>query len=402
VFRTGYGVTYNPVPWARVLRGDNAYPLTIASSFINNNPFLPYASINEGLPLLSGPDTTSGRVPLPNSTVVYTPEVGNIDRGTIQSWNVAVERQLAWDTSLDVAYVGTRGDGGYAVLDLNAVQQIGAGNAGRPYFSFGRVQPLYSFGQRLKTRYQSLQVALNRPFTKGFLIKGAYTLSKAQNNASGVAGQTVGGGNDEDGRVNLMFNSNSQYDRNYAVAGYDRTHNLQIGFLYQLPWQTGGGNMNIARAIVNDWQINGVFGAFSGAPFTVRANDATLNTPGDTQTADLVGEVTKVGAVGANGAYYDVNAWAQPTGVRYGNTERNQFRGPGGTSLDLSVFRGFPMGQTRKLEFRLEASNILNTAIFANPIAADLTLTSPSFMRVTQILSGYAERQIRLGLRFSF
>ena len=400
VIRSGYGITYNPVPWARVLRGDNAYPLTVASSFINNEPFAAYGTINEGLPLLTGPDASSGRVPLPNSTVVYTPEIGNIDRGRIQSWNVAFERRLMWDMAVDVAYVGTRGDGGYAVLDINSPQVIGSGNAGRPYFSMGRVQPLFSFGQRLKTRYQSLQVALNRPFTDGFLVKGAYTLSRAQNNSSGAP--TLGGGNDEDGRVQLMWNMDSQYDRNYAVAGYDRTHNVQIGFLYQLPWQSGASRPSIARAIVNDWQINGVFGAFSGTPFTVLANPATLNTPQNAQTADLVGEVRKIGDVGANGPYYDVSAWAQPQGVRFGNTERNQFRGPGGMNLDLSVFRAFPFGQTRRLEFRLEASNVTNRANFANPLNENLVITSPSFMRVTQILSGYAERQIRLGLRFSF
>ncbi len=38
-----------------------------------------------------------------------------------------------------------------------------------------------SWGQRLDSRYNSLQVALNKPFTHGFLFKGAYTLSKAMN-----------------------------------------------------------------------------------------------------------------------------------------------------------------------------------------------------------------------------
>ena len=33
VFRTGYGLTYNAQPWARAVRGDNDYPITIASTF---------------------------------------------------------------------------------------------------------------------------------------------------------------------------------------------------------------------------------------------------------------------------------------------------------------------------------------------------------------------------------
>ena len=406
VIRSGYGVTYNPVPWARVLRGDNAYPLTIANTYTASEQFAPFGTIEQGIPLLRGPDASSGRVPLPNATVVYTPEPGNIDRGAIHSWNVAFERRLPWDISGEVAYVGTRGDGGYAVIDINAPQTIGSGNAGRPYASRGRIQPLNSFGQRLKTRYQSVQFALNRPFTNGFLIKGAYTLSKAENNASGTSatGAGPGGGNDEDGRVSLMFNTLSQYDRNFAVAGYDRTHNLQVGFLYQLPWKNDGGYSNIGRAIIADWQVNGVFGAFSGAPFTVRANAGSLNTPNNAQTGDLVGDLRKVGAVGAAGTFYDVSAFAQPTGVRFGNTERNQFRGPGGINLDLSLFRAFPLGQTRRLEFRLEAGNITNTPKFANPSE---DMTSPNFMRITSVANNngqaqYSERQVRVGLRFSF
>jgi hypothetical protein len=396
VVRAGYGVTYNPVPWARVLRGDNAYPLTIASTFTNADPFAAYGTIEQGIPILRGPDTSSGRVPLPNSAVVYTPEVGNIDRGAIHSWNVAFERRLMWDMALDVAYVGTAGNGGYAVLDLNAPQEIGSGNAGRPYSSMGRIQPLNSFGQRLKTRYKSLQVALNRPFTKGFLVKGAYTLSRAENNASGSP--ATSGAQDEDGRVQLMFNTASELDRNYAVAGFDRTHNFQLGFVYQLPWQSSaGGFKNIGRALIVDWQVNGVLAAFSGAPFTVRSNDATLNTPSNAQTADLVGEFSRSSTL-----QFDTAAFAAPQGVRFGNTERNQFRGPGGVNLDLSFFRSFPLGQTRRIEFRLEGSNILNTAIFQNPIADNLTTTSVSFLRITQIQSGYAERQIRIGLRYSF
>jgi hypothetical protein len=406
VIRSGYGITYNPVPWARVLRGDNAYPLTIANTYNASDPFAPFGTIEQGIPLLFGPDTSSGRVPLPNATVVYTPEPGNIDRGAIHSWNVAFERRLPWDMSADIAYVGTRGNGGYAVLDINSPQTIGGGNDSRPYASRGRIQPLNSFGERLKTRYHSLQVAVNRPFTHGFLLKGAYTLSQAKNNASGTSltQATPGGGNDEDGRVTLMWNMPSQYDRNYALAGYDRTHNVQVGFLYQLPWQSKGTYTSIGRALIDDWQINGVFGAFSGLPFTVRANPGPLNTPNNAQTGNLTGEARQTGQVGSAGTFYDVSAFSQPTGPVFGNTERNQFRGPGGWNLDLSLFRSFPLGQTRRLEFRVEGSNITNTPKFANPSE---DMTSPNFMRITQVANNngaaqYPERQIRLGLRFSF
>ena len=41
--------------------------------------------------------------------------------------------------------------------------------------------PINSWGERLKTRYNSMQVALNKRMSHGFLFKGAYTLAKAMN-----------------------------------------------------------------------------------------------------------------------------------------------------------------------------------------------------------------------------
>ena len=92
VFRTGYGITYNPIGWSRPIRG--FYPATIANFLVNNETFQPYGSINQGIPFFTGPDLSSGRVPLPPTVDMRTPEPGNIDRGTLQSWNLFVERRL--------------------------------------------------------------------------------------------------------------------------------------------------------------------------------------------------------------------------------------------------------------------------------------------------------------------
>ncbi|HEY8548531.1 MAG TPA: TonB-dependent receptor [Vicinamibacterales bacterium] len=387
VFRTGYGITYNPMGWSRPLRGSH-YPLTIASQFFDSNQFQPFGSLETGIPFIPPPDQSTGRVPLDLNAMMRTPEVGNIDRGTIQTWNLTVERRLPGNFSVDVAYVGAKGDGGYADLDINAPTELGGGDDSRPYAPMGRRIPILSWGQRLITRYHSLQVGFNRPFQNGLLVKGAYTLGKSMNLT------------DEDGWTGVSYNTPSQYHRNYALAGFDRKHNLQVGFVYQLPWRMGeGSGGGILKAIISDWQVNGIFGAFSGTPFTVTANGATVNTPSNMQTADQVGPVRKVGEVGASGVYFDPSAWAQPEGVRFGNTGRNAFRGPGGVNLDFSLFRSIPLGGRRALEFRAEAFNITNTPKFANPNG---DVNSGSFMQILGTLNGYSERQIRLGVRFAF
>jgi hypothetical protein len=399
VVRSGYGITYNAQPWARALRGDNDYPVTIAATYNNPEQFAWYGTLAQGIPLLRGPDVSSGSVRLDNAAIVYTPEVGNVDRGIVHTWNAAIERRLAYDITVDAAYVGAKGAGGWAGVDINAPTVLGTGDAGRPYASMGRIQPLWSWGQRLNTRYNSLQTSFSKPFTRGLLFKGAYTLSKAMNE------QTLSGV-DADGRAVLGWNTPGETWRNWGPAGFDRRHNLQLAFAYQLPWQSMGGYGNVLKALVQDWQINGMFAAFSGTPFHVTASGTSLNTPQNIQTADLVGEFKVLGNVAPNGTWFDTSAFAQPTGVRFGNVTRNQFYGPGGKNFDFSLFRSFAMGGTRRLEFRMEAGNLFNWVVLGNP---NNNFTAGTFGQITGIAgdaalanASYRERNVRVGLRFSF
>jgi hypothetical protein len=399
VLRSGYGITYNNMAWGRPMRGDLQYPITLATTFTQPLQFQWYNRLGEGIPQVLGPDQSSGSVPLPNAVGMTTPELGNVDRGMIQTWNVAFERRLPLDISVDVAYVGSKGTGGYGWIDVNLPSTYGGGASSRPYFiSHGRQLDTNVWGAILDSDYDSLQVAINRPFKQGFLLKGAYTFSRAMNET------------DADGRTGLAFGGHPlEQHRSWARAGYDRPHNLQLGFVYELPWQSrDGGYGNVAKAILGDWQLNGALGAFSGTPFHVTASGTALNTPGITQTANYSGgELKKTGKIGAAGPWFDRSQFSQPTGVTIGNVTRNQFRGPGGWTLDLSIFRSFAIAGKR-LEFRAEGGNIFNHPVFGNP---DTNLQSGTFGQILGIPGGggtinanaaYLERQFRLGLRFMF
>jgi hypothetical protein len=399
VVRTGYGVTFNNMGWGRPIRGDLQYPITLATNFTQPLQFMWFNRLGEGIPKVIGPDQSTGRVPLPNSVGMTTPELGNVDRGKIHTWNVAFERRLPLDVSVDIAYVGAKGVGGYGWLDVNLPTTLGGGANSRPYFiSHGRLNDVNVWGAILDTDYDSLQVAINRPFKQRVMLKGAYTLSRSMNET------------DNDGRTGLAMGAHPGYlDRSWALAGFDRTHNFQMGFVYQLPWQNDGGYGNVAKAILGDWQLNGVFGAFSGTPFHVTASGTALNTPGITQTANYTGgDLNILGLIGNAGKWFDTTGFSQPTGVTIGNVTRNQFRGPGGWTLDLSLFRSLPLGGQRRLEIRAEAGNILNHPVFGNP---DTNVQSGTFGQIFGIPGGggtinanasYVERQIRLGARFTF
>jgi hypothetical protein len=156
---------------------------------------------------------------------------------------------------------------------------------------------------------------------------------------------------------------------------------------------------NQLRAIVNDWQLNGAFGAISGTPFMISVSNRVLTTPQCQQTADQVADVKHVGEIGASGLYYAPLSWRQPTGVRFGTSGRSSVYGPDGANLALSLFRAFQVRRHRQLEFRAEAFNITNTPKFGNPNGDGNPTNS---MRITSTLNGYDMRQIGFGLRFQF
>ena len=376
VFRAGYGQTFDPIPWSRPLRG--FYPLTIgyANSITNNFDSFQLAS---GIPEIPLPNLSTGRVHLPPNTTMRFPSPNNVDRGRTQQYNVTVERQLPAEVAVSLAYVGMRMNGGYADIDLN-YSEPGGGNAGRQYFAQAGTAGILDWASRTKRRYNSMQVALNRPFKGGLLLKGAYTLSKAMDET------------DDDGWTGVSWNQPSQQYRNYALAGYDRTHNFQMGFLYDIP--LGKGSTNPVALVVRDWQLNGVASVYSGTPFSVGGDNTALNQRGGFQTIDLVAPVKRVGRPGPNEVYYDPASFAQP-GNKWGNTGRNQFRGPSIYNLDMGLFRGFPIGRYRA-EFRATASNVLNHSRWGNPITG---FTNPNFMKIRSVGD---PRTIQLGLRFQF
>ena len=346
-----------------------------------------YGTLDQGIPRLEGPDLSSGRVRLPNSYGMQTTVPDSTDRGRTHSWNVALERRLPLNVSVDAAYVGNKLIGGLPpgetqTININNVQHLGGGATDRPYFaSHGRQLDLEIYSPWRRTSYHAFQLGVTRPFTQGLMLKGHYTFSRSKAL-----------------RADYEVPTPEAQERNWALANGDRPHTFQMAFVYQLPWRANG-DQSVLRMLINDWQLNGIFGAFSGSPFTVTADGTTLNTPGNLQTADLVGEVKKIGEIGANGFYYDPSAWAQPEGVRFGTSRVNQFRGPGGWNFDLSVFRSVRLTGEHRIEGRIEVQNVTNKTNFGNPTG---NLQSGDFMRIFTLYNAYAERQVRLAVRYSF
>jgi hypothetical protein len=389
VVRSGFGITVDPLPLARPLRG--FYPLTVGSNFAGANSFASAGTLSTGIPQIccSNINISSGTIPLPPQALERSVGPGELKRGYIESWNLIVERKLPANFLVSAGYVGTHTVHQFADLDLNS-SLPGTGAAGQPYNQpqFGNRTASTLFWQGfLSANYNSLQVSINRQFSRGLTVKGAYTYSKAID------------WTDDDGWAGLSWNDPNVLKRNRARAGFDTPQIFQLAYVYELPfgkgktWASSGG---VASKIASDWQVSGIFSAIHGQPFSLTSS-AALNGVGQTETPNQSGASKKLGGIGSGNPFYDTSVFSDPATGNYGNVGRNTLFGPGSVNMDFSLFRTFKFTERLDLQFRADAANFFNSPHFNNPNGST---GSSDFLAITSAKND--ERQFRFGLRLAF
>lgn len=398
MIRGGYGQSADPTPF---IEFRNSFPVTNAWEMpqINNNPFIPVTTLRQGLiNTNTPPDLNAGLIPLPSNSGTSTfPRTPMRDR--IHSFNVFIERELPGHFTGQVGYVGTRAKGQMGFININAGPP-GTGQNGRPLFiKFGLTANINSIQPYGDTTYDALQAQLQRRFGSS-LLGLAYTWSKTinffDNNLAGPF---------------IQFLPEKQ--RNKGLAGYDRPHNLQTYWVYDLPFGKSQrwANSGWASKLLGGFQVNGVMSIMSGRPFSITQGSApNLQAAGSGQFPNLVKPSVAVfsdnrkgtppaGANAADYQYFDRSAFAPETGARFGNVGRNILRGPGFFEVDLSLYRTFFITENVQFQFRAEALNVTNHANFANP---DGNINSTNFGFITATTGPNQSRQWRFGARVSF
>ena len=382
VLRAGYGINTNAESFRNNVQ---TYPETISATYTGANTYTAAGSLTTGIPTFVGPNLSAGSVPLPAafSTWIYpTP----YRRGHAESYNVTLQRDLGHGYSVQAGYVGTRDVRPTDGVNINAAPPNG-GKAGQPFYQlYGNASTISEMLPVDENKYNSLQmVATHR--VGGATFGAAYTFSKAMDASN----------NDEDS--SLTWNWGPVQYRNYALATFDRTHNFQAYGTYALPFGKGKSMLShgFAAMLVSGWQANWILSRESGTPFTVSASATSLNSPGNSQTANQVVEYVPIlGGHGPGTPYFSTTAFAAVTTPTFGNSGRDILRGPGLFSLNTSLFRSFAIREKYSLQFRAEAIGVTNTPIFANPSA---TVGSSSLGIIS---SSSGDRQIRLALKLRF
>ncbi|HEV2645355.1 MAG TPA: TonB-dependent receptor [Acidobacteriaceae bacterium] len=326
----------------------------------------------------------------------------NFKNAYVTSWNVVLQQALPHDMSFQIAYVANHGTDIDVEQNINLPRIYGQGANYDPLRNgpdgqtptFGKTASVTEYSLGYSSDYQSLQVEFKKRFAHGVGFASAFTWGKAEGYATGAQ---LGG----------LFSWAGPAHRSWGVLDFDRTRNFEQTVTYELPAGRGHRyfNSGISQLVFGGWRTSAVISAVSGTPFSITASSATSGT---TQTANQIGPYRVLHHVaGGNissypqwfdsgpsgaGAYFQQPACAAYTPLNqvpcpFGNTGRNQFRGPGFLSDNLSLFKSFPIFRESQLEARVDAFNATNTPAFANP---SNSITSSNFGQITSILSSGA------------
>jgi hypothetical protein len=324
-----------------------------------------------GAPAFPASLASAPSVTLPVQSVVAVDR----DFRTQSAWltNVQIERALRKDLSVAVGYVNSVGRNMPVLIDVNRVPSGQTLADGRPIYStttrvdptFNQINVFQSIGE---STYNAFTATLTKRMTRGWQAQATYTLARGVDNAPLTGTYVVGSADDR-------VSDYSNLDRDRGVTPFDQTHTFAVSTVFA-PVVEGGG---ILTALANDNQLGVIFQANNGLPFNIRSNQ-DLNRDGVTND--------------------------RPLGV-----ERNAGRLGTVAYLDLRYSRFVRLNDRQKFELFFEAKNLFNRENLAgvNRVVTTDAAGNPANPIVfsgrdypTAGKSGYDQRQMQLGAKFTF
>jgi hypothetical protein len=397
-FQPRFGFAYSVTP-TLVVRG--AYGISFFGGQFDNINILQLNPPTAGSLTISnytGPTPTNPTNPMPVATI-QTPVPAALYPATpffnaatlppdrnhpdlyLQTYNLAISKQF-WSNVIDITYVGVKGTHLDSSLTYYNSPQPGPGaiQQRRPYPNFARIRMLDFSGA---SNYNAVQVHFEHRMSHQLSFTAAYSYAHTLDNQ----GSDVNGGGCEC--------QNPRVIHEWANALTDQRHNLTVGYVWNLPSVKENA---IARAVLNNWRLNGIVQLASGTPLFITQSTDGQNTDNGWERPNLVAGVNpKLSNRSVNGWF---NTSAFTTSIfQYGNTPRNPLVGPSTRNTNLAIARTFnmPFAEGNHLEFRLESFNTLNTPQFSNPGTSQ---GSSTFGKITS--TKIDNRELQLGVKYLF
>lgn len=364
------------------------------SVFLGGNPPLqPTASITAGS--VDNPGGTAGNV----FPLVITSQDPVFKNPEAWHWSAAFEREIGFNTVVEIGYVGRRGLHGQRERNINQLQpgtvQANPGiNADvlRPFKGFGSIRVTNNDANSI---YHGLQVGATRRFTNGLSFGLAYTYSKSEDDGS--AQRDV---------IPNAFDASALW----GPSDFDRRHVLVVNGIYELPFFRD--HSNLTGKLLGGWTISAISQFQTGTPLSIRTGDDFAGVgPGSGPQFWVVNGDPGLsrGQRAFSNSPSDKNYWflttnpdgtpifTQPSAGTF-NTQRvrNFLYGPGFQNHNLGLFKEFYIKEANKIQFRVEAFNWPNHPNWDGPI------TDPRNANFGKVITKSSERNLQFALRYSF
>jgi hypothetical protein len=238
------------------------------------------------------------------------------------------------------------------------------------------------------SNYNALQINLRR--TSGPLeFMAGYTYSKSLDESSSLAEA-----------VNPIDPRLSQ-----GLSAFDMRNNFVVSYKYQLPV---GSLLHRQDNWTDGWAVSGLTRFTTGFPVTLYNNtDRSLlgtipngiNNDG-VDTPNFTSGNLEINHNPRNGnPAFNTSLFTLPALGEVGTAQRRFFGGPGMDNFDMALEKQVRLSESRSLEFRLEAFNVLNHAQFYGPAAVNGNISSADF---GQAVAAAPPRLVQLAGKFVF
>ena len=282
-------------------------------------------------------------------------------------YSLELQNNLGHQLILSVGYQGSTGRHYSRLVQQGFVSNTTVGTAGTASFKQSPFFALYLAHDDSNTYYNGLNVTLSKNYKSGISFQGTYTYSKAIDQVSS--------GDGADGNANQTNPANNASE--LGPSDFDVRHRLVALGTYSLNYYHGGNTLE--KIALNGWELNGIFTAHTGFPFTPASYN--LNGIPVSPTAQTISPVRPYSYTGnfnagcgndqyRNGtAYKGVFQVTVPAGAAYRpGIGRNSFRGPCYQDIDLGIAKEIPLhiiGERGLFRFQAQAFNLNNKLNFA-------------------------------------
>lgn len=298
------------------------------------------------------------------------------------TWNGGVQVMLPWATALDLSYTGQHSynlvedvnidsiDFGAAYLPANQDPTISSAIPGGAAVSTDLMRAYRGYGNITQEQPRgwftshTLQLAITRRFTRGLAYGFNDTIVLQQKGSTGARLQ-----HNPDGS---FFERSDQAQANALLGDYVPTrHTFKAHFVWDLPGLKGSSTtaQHALKWVTNHWRLSGIWTANTGSTYTIgmsyQSGGGNQNITGSPNYSGRVRILSNPGSGCGGDVYRQFNtaAFAGPLVGSVGLESGNDYlRGCFYQALDLALDRDIRLGETRRLQFRLDVFNVPNRA----------------------------------------